>query len=44
MSQRTFIHGLGSGRSRGSLNLPGGRLACAEADGGKSRRLDGVEA
>jgi hypothetical protein len=30
MSQRVIIHGFGSGRSRGSLNLPDGRLACTE--------------
>lgn len=30
MSQRTLIHGFGYGRSTGSLNLPGGRLACTE--------------
>mgnify|MGYP001083289300 CR=1 FL=1 len=31
MSQRIVIHGFGSGRSHDLLNLPDGRLACAEA-------------
>lgn len=30
MSQRTLIYGFGCGRSQDSLNLPFGRLACAE--------------
>jgi hypothetical protein len=31
--QRNLIFGFGFGRSLGALNLPDGRLACAEASG-----------
>ncbi len=37
-----MIHGFGYGRPLRGLNLPCGRLAYAEADGGNSKRLDGV--